>query len=107
MITIALALNPAKLVDRISKVLTPVLFIVISALAIKSILTQIGTIGQAKEAYITHPFFRSCVAGYLTMDVITALVFVIVFVNDVNVERVNKQGPVVTARMLAGVVAAT
>ncbi len=106
LMTIALALNPAKLVDRIGKVLTPVLFIVISSLAIKSILTPIGTIGQAKEAYATHPFFRSFVEGYLTMDVIAALVFGIVIVNALKVEGVTKKGPILKAMMVAGLVAA-
>jgi branched-chain amino acid:cation transporter, LIVCS family len=105
LITIALALNPAKLVDRIGKVLTPVLFIVISALAIKSILTPIGTIGQAQGDYITHPFFRSFVEGYLTMDVIAALVFGIVVVNALKVEGVTKRGPILKAMMVAGLIA--
>lgn len=105
LITIALALNPAKLVDRIGKVLTPVLFVVISALAIKSILTPIGTIGQAQGDYITHPFFRSFVEGYLTMDVIAALVFGIVVVNALKAEGVTKKGPILKAMMVAGLVA--
>jgi branched-chain amino acid:cation transporter, LIVCS family len=105
LITIALALNPAKLVDRIGKVLTPVLFVVISALAIKSILTPIGTIGQAQGDYITHPFFRSFVEGYLTMDVIAALVFGIVVVNALKVEGVTKRGPILKAMMVAGLIA--
>ncbi len=50
-ITVALALNPAKLVDRIGKVLTPVLFIVIGALAVKSIVSPMGEIGQAQGDY--------------------------------------------------------
>jgi branched-chain amino acid:cation transporter, LIVCS family len=105
LITIAFALNPAKLVDRIGKVLTPVLFVVISALAIKSILTPIGTIGQAQGDYITHPFFRSFVEGYLTMDVIAALVFGIVVVNALKVEGVTKRGPILKAMMVAGLIA--
>nr|WP_281357894.1 branched-chain amino acid transport system II carrier protein [Sporosarcina jiandibaonis] len=106
LVTIALALNPAKLVDRIGKVLTPVLFIIISALAIKSILTPIGTIGQAQGDYVTHPFFRSFVEGYLTMDVIAALVFGIVVVNALKAEGVTKKGPIMKGMMIAGLIAA-
>ena len=80
-LTIILALNPAKLVDRIGKVLTPILFLVIGALAMKSIVTPMGNIGEAQGDYIDNPFFRSFVEGYLTMDVIAALVFGIVVIN--------------------------
>src|SRR5690625_6722074 len=46
-ITVALALNPAKLVDRIGKVLTPILFIIIGALVLKSLFTPMGKISEA------------------------------------------------------------
>jgi len=105
--TIVLALNPAKLVDRIGKILTPVLLLVIGSLAIKSLITPMGEIGQAKGDYITQPFFRSIVEGYLTMDVIAALVFGIVIINALKAEGVTKKGPLLKAMIIAGLVAAT
>ena len=105
-ITLALALNPAKLVDRIGKMLTPILFAVIGALAIKSIVTPIGTIGQAQGDYATQPFFRSFVEGYLTMDVIAALVFGIVVINALKAEGVTESRAVMKAMIIAGAVAA-
>ena len=56
-ITVALALNPAKLVDRIGKVLTPILFLVIGALAVKSIVSPMGEIGQAQGDFATNAVF--------------------------------------------------
>ncbi|MHA6258271.1 branched-chain amino acid transport system II carrier protein [Sporosarcina sp. CAU 1771] len=105
--TIGLALNPAKLVDRIGKVLTPLLFTVIGALAIKSIATPIGNIGSAQGEYIDNPFFRSFLEGYLTMDVIAALVFGIVIVNALREEGVTQKGPILKAMIIAGLIAAT
>ncbi|MFJ7932776.1 branched-chain amino acid transport system II carrier protein [Sporosarcina sp. NPDC096371] len=105
-ITLALALNPAKLVDRIGKVLTPILFLVIGALAVKSIVSPMGEIGQARGDYATDPFFRSFVEGYLTMDVIAALVFGIVVINALKAEGVTERPAIMKAMVIAGVVAA-
>ncbi len=105
-VTVLLALNPAKLVDRIGKFLTPILVIVIGALAIKSFVTPMGTIGKSQGEYIEHPFFRSFVEGYLTMDVIAALVFGIVIINTLKVEGVVESRAVMKAMAFAGAVAA-
>ena len=105
-ITIALALNPAKLVDRIGKLLTPVLFIVIGALVVKSFISPMGRVQDAQDEYITHPFFHSFVEGYLTMDVIAALVFGIIIINALKAEGITKKGPVMKAMVIAGLIAA-
>lgn len=105
--TIALALNPDKLVDRIGKILTPVLLLVIGCLAVKSFITPMGELGPAKGDYIDQPFFRSFVEGYLTMDVIAALVFGIVIINALKAEGVTKKGPIMKAMLIAGLVAAS
>lgn len=105
-ITLALALNPAKLVDRIGKILTPILFLVIGSLAVKSIVSPMGTIGQAQGDYVTSPFFRSFVEGYLTMDVIAALVFGIVVINALKAEGVTERPAIMKAMAIAGVIAA-
>ncbi|MFS0575588.1 branched-chain amino acid transport system II carrier protein [Sporosarcina sp. 179-K 3D1 HS] len=107
LITVALALNPAKLVDRIGKWLTPVLFVVIGALAVKSLFAPIGDIGQPQGDFVTQPFFRSFVEGYLTMDVIAALVFGIVVINALKVEGVTEKRAVMKAMVIAGLIAAT
>ncbi len=104
--TVLLALNPAKLVDRIGKVLTPILFVVIGTLAVKSFLYPMGTIASSQGDYVEHPFFRSFVEGYLTMDVIAALVFGIVIINTLKTEGVTESRAVMKAMIIAGVIAA-
>lgn len=105
-ITVALALNPAKLVDRIGKLLTPVLVIVIGALVAKSFISPMGAIQDAQGEYINQPFFHSFVEGYLTMDVIAALVFGIIIINALKAEGVTQKGPVMKAMIIAGLIAA-
>lgn len=105
-ITVALALNPAKLVDRIGKVLTPILFIIIGALVIKSFITPMGNIGEAQGDYVQNPFFRSFVEGYLTMDVIAALIFGIIIINTLSAQGVTGKKETFKATLTAGVIAA-
>lgn len=105
-ITVALALNPAKLVDRIGKVLTPILFVIIGALVVKSFLTPMGKIGQAQGDYIENPFFRSFVEGYLTMDVIAALIFGIIIINTLSAQGITEKKETFKATLIAGVIAA-
>ncbi|MBS0712189.1 branched-chain amino acid transport system II carrier protein, partial [Enterococcus faecalis] len=83
-ITLYLAFNPTKIVDRIGKILTPALLLIILALALKSVITPLGPIGEAQGHYQTSPFFESFIQGYLTMDVLAALVFGIVIVQALN-----------------------
>ncbi len=105
-ITIGLALNPAKLVDRIGKFLTPVLFAVIALLAIKSFLTPVGTIMSPDEVFGAHPFFKSFVEGYLTMDVIAALIFGSVITVAIHAEGVTTSKGLLKSMIIAGGVAA-
>lgn len=105
-ITVALALNPAKLVDRIGKILTPILFIIIGALVIKSFVSPMGEIGQAQGDYIHHPFFRSFVEGYLTMDVIAALIFGIIIINTLSAQGIKGKQETFKATLIAGLIAA-
>ena len=58
-VTVLFALNPTKLVDRIGKILTPLLLLVIGLLTIKSIISPMGEIGVSHDAYAKSPFFES------------------------------------------------
>ncbi|MTD30508.1 branched-chain amino acid transport system II carrier protein [Planomicrobium sp. YIM 101495] len=105
-LTVWLAMNPNKLVDRIGKILTPVLLVIISLLAVKSILTPIGEIGPAIQTYETGAFFESFIQGYLTMDAIAALVFGIVVIQAIRERGVNSRGQILKATSIAGLIAA-
>ena len=105
-ITLYLAYNPTKLVDRIGKILTPALLIVICLLAIKAFLTPMGDIGEAKGAYVHNAFGESFVQGYLTMDVLGALVFGIVIVQALKAKGITDRVKQVKISIFAGIVAA-
>jgi branched-chain amino acid:cation transporter, LIVCS family len=105
-LTIWLAMNPAKLVDRIGKVLTPALLIILTTLVIKSIVSPMGNFQEPSGAYIDGPFFKGFLEGYLTMDTIAALVFGIVVINSVREKGITSTASITKACILAGIIAA-
>ncbi|MRX72753.1 branched-chain amino acid transport system II carrier protein [Bacillus lacus] len=105
-ITYALALNPAKLVDRIGKILTPALLAVLALLMFKAFATPMGTFQPTQEPYTEGAFFTGFLEGYLTMDTIAALVFGIVIVTAIKERGVTSRKAIAGATVKAGLVAA-
>ncbi|MFX3674753.1 MAG: branched-chain amino acid transport system II carrier protein [Paenisporosarcina sp.] len=105
-VTVLFALNPTKLVDRIGKILTPLLIVVICLLAIKSLISPMGEIGVSRGAYAKSPFFESFLQGYLTMDVLGALVFGIVVIHALRDKGIKDTKILVRSTIFAGVIAA-
>ncbi|SFI58240.1 branched-chain amino acid transport system II carrier protein [Thermoflavimicrobium dichotomicum] len=105
-VTLWLSINPSKLVDIIGKILTPILFIAITLLFIKGLITPIGDFGQPTELYAKHSFFKGFVEGYLTMDTLGALVFGIVVVQAVKERGVTDPKQISFNTVKAGIIAA-
>ena len=105
-ICLYLALNPTKLVDRIGKVLTPALLIVIVLLVMKSFITPMGPIQEPQGNYISKAFSSGFIEGYLTMDAIAALVFGIVILQSLQARGITDRAKQVTITVFAGIVAA-
>ena len=101
-----LALNPTKLVDRVGKILTPVLLFVILMLAAKSFISPMGSAGEAVGNYISNPLSEGFIQGYLTMDVLGALVFGIVILNALRGMGMHDSKKQVKTTIFAGFVAA-
>jgi branched-chain amino acid:cation transporter, LIVCS family len=105
-ITAWLSLNPTKLVDRIGKVLTPALLIIITILVIKSLITPMGEMSNPKDVYTNTPFFKGFIEGYLTLDALAALVFGIVVISSIRERGITNRATITKACMTAGVIAA-
>lgn len=105
-ITLWLAMNPTKLVDRVGKVLTPILVIVLAILVIKAMATPMGDIGQPQEAYQSGAFFKGFIEGYLTMDTLASLVFGIVVIQAIKNFGVTDNKVLAKATIKAGAIAA-
>ncbi|MBK3494810.1 branched-chain amino acid transport system II carrier protein [Viridibacillus sp. YIM B01967] len=105
-ITAFFALNPTKLVDRVGKILTPLLLLVIALLAAKSIITPMDGPGEAVGKYTTQPFTEGFLQGYLTMDFLAALVFGIVIIQALQAKGVTDNGKIVKTTIFAAFIAA-
>ncbi len=105
LITFWLALNPAKLVDRVGKVLTPILLLLIIIISIRGFGSPIGPIGEAIGKYKEGAFFGGFVEGYLTMDAIAALVFGVVVINRVKEMGIKTSSFIRSYTIKAGIIA--
>lgn len=102
-----LSLSPAKLVNRMGKVLTPTLLLLILVIFIGSLFKPLGSYGVATGEYITSPFVKGFLDGYLTMDTIAALNFGIVIALAIKSKGVEDEKEVVSSTIKAGLIAGT
>ncbi len=106
-VTYWLALNPGKIVDRIGKLLTPVLLLILLALLAKSVATPLGIIQAPLAAYESAPFFKGFQEGYLTMDTIGSFVFGLIVINAIRSKGVDSPRQIAKVCTIAGLVAAS
>ncbi|RXT02878.1 branched-chain amino acid transport system II carrier protein [Ammoniphilus sp. CFH 90114] len=106
-LTFWLSLNPSKLVERIGKVITPVLLVVIGILVVRTIFSPLNTFGPPADAYVSSPFFTGFIEGYFTLDALGALVFGIVVITAIRERGLTDTRGVTSATIKAGFIAAT
>ena len=83
-VTLWLSLNPAKIVDRIGKILSPGIIILLLVLLVMVIVQPMGAIGSPQEAYVSGAFMKGFTEGYNTMDALASLVFGIIVINVIR-----------------------
>ncbi|WP_299986841.1 branched-chain amino acid transport system II carrier protein [uncultured Pontibacter sp.] len=105
-VTYLLALNPGKVVDRIGKILTPVLLLILAALLLQNIFSPLGEITAPLAAYETAPFFKGFQEGYLTMDTIGSFVFGLIVINAIRSKGVDSPKQIAKVCTTAGLIAA-
>lgn len=105
-ITAWLAMNPTKLVDRIGKILTPTLLIILGIIVVKSLLTPMGDPQAPIAIYADGPIFKGFIEGYLTMDTIAALVFGIIVISSIKSLGVTNKKTLTKICVQSGLIAA-
>lgn len=71
-ITLFFVIKPSGVIDKIGKILTPILLVIISIIIFKGISTPIGTPGATELA---GPFSKGFTEGYQTMDALASIIF--------------------------------
>lgn len=102
-----LALTPNKLVERIGKVLTPSLLLLLIFLFVSFLFRGKADVAAAQEAYASNPMVKGFLEGYQTMDTIAALNFGLVISVTIQNQGVKKKKSVMRYTILAGIVAGT
>lgn len=104
-VTMWLSLNPAKIVDRVGKILAPGIIILLFVLLILAIVHPMGSIQAPQEAYRSGAFVKGFLEGYNTMDALASLVFGIIVINAIRAMGVTEKREVLSATVKSGLVA--
>lgn len=100
-----LSLSPGDLVDRMGKILTPVLLILIFIVFGGAIVHPIAAYGEPMGAYAEAPFVQGFLDGYLTMDTLAALIFGIIIAVAIRSKGIEDEKTVVSGTIRAGLIA--
>lgn len=104
-LTLWLSLNPAKIVDRIGKILSPAIIILLLVLLTMVIVKPMGSIGSPQEAYASGAFMKGFTEGYNTMDALASLVFGIIVINVIRSMGVTNKRGILAATAKSGAIA--
>ena len=112
-ITYYLSNNPSKIVDIISKYLTPILLLSIITMFVASLISEpivgklnFGTMVAPSGDYNSIPFFTGMVEGYNALDGPAGLAFAIIVINAIKSFGIKEKGSIVRYTLLCGVIAA-
>ena len=77
------------IIDKLSKVLLPVLIIAVSGIIIKALLFPVGA--QEAARYSVHPFAYGFKSGYATGEVVCALLFGNIIIDGLKAKGIGEQ----------------
>lgn len=104
-ITLWLSLNPTKIVDRVGKILSPGIIILLLFLLAVVVLNPMSAIESPQAAYGTGAFLTGFTEGYNTMDALASLVFGIIVINAIRSMGVTSRKGILAATAKTGFVA--
>lgn len=88
-VVMLLALFPGQLMDSVGKILTPLLIVLLVALAISVIIFAGGEMPAPSGDYALHPLSKGIVEGYNTMDTLASLMFGMLIIDLLRKKQVN------------------
>ena len=97
------ALNPLSVVDRIGKILTPLLLTALVIMIAKGVFDPIALPAAASQP---HAFGASLVEGYQTMDLLAATIFGIIILNELRSKGIFEKRQLTKSIVVAGLIAA-
>ena len=104
LITLFFAFNESKVIDKIGKILTPFLVVILAWIILKGILYPLG---PTPVENLAHPFTSGFREGYQTMDAIASIVFAEIVIATLIFKGYKKISDQVKMTSMAGVIAAS
>ncbi|SHK43202.1 branched-chain amino acid transport system II carrier protein [Tepidibacter formicigenes] len=102
-ITLFLAINPSGVVDKIGKILTPVLLIALITIIFKGITSPIGS---PIDTGLKNPFSKGFTEGYQTMDALASMVFAGIVIGSLVQKGYTDTKQQIKLTIMSGLVAA-
>ena len=100
-----LSLNPSKIVDRVGKLMTPVLLIMLLILLVATFVNPIDAPMAPIGDYVDNSFFKGFQEGYLTMDTLASLVFGIIVINAIKAKGITDTKKIASLTLKTGLIA--
>ena len=105
--TYYLALNPSKLIDRVGKMLTPVLLAFLALMFVRAFSSPLGELIDATGSYVAAPFAQGFQDGYQTMDLLASIAIGTLVVNAVRERGVSDKKDLGRVCLASGMIALT
>lgn len=105
-IALALSLNPAGLVDKLGKWLTPALIVLLLLLVVGSLLKNDPQPTAPSPDWQHAPAAHGLLEGYLTMDAVAGLAFGIIVISTLGA-KTTKRSSVLSGTIISGAIAGT
>ncbi|MDO4778439.1 MAG: branched-chain amino acid transport system II carrier protein [Tissierellia bacterium] len=100
-----ISLNPSELVNRVGKILTPVLLLLIIFMFVGVVYFNPNQVGTPTEAYMSNAPVKGFLEGYNTMDAIAALNFGLVISLAIKSFRIDDEKKVIGYTIKSGILA--
>lgn len=97
-----LSLNPNKLIDRVGKMLTPALLVVLVILFLRTFWSPMGEVLAPTGVYLESPYAQGFQDGYQTMDLLATIAIGALVVNAVRYRGVTDTRTIGKACLAAG-----
>ena len=103
-ISLWLSLNPSRIVDRIGKILSPLMLLFIAVIIIMSFVNPLGSQSAPQESYESAAFVNGFLQGYNTLDALGGLAFGILIINSVKLYGQKSKKAIFTSVLKSGVI---
>lgn len=98
---------PTRIMNVLGKYLTPILLVVIGLLSLLAIINAEQSPVASKGAFVQQPTLNGVLEGYFTLDVLGALIFSVVVVNQFKAHGMTGKRQLTIRVLQAVLIAAT